>query len=356
MARLLLTILWLASLPAAHVAAADWPQWGGSQQRNMASAEKGLPASFDPGRKRRDRLGFDPKTSKNVKWMVRLGTENYSSPTIANGRVYIGTNDEDLDDPRFEQTRGGVLMCLSESTGELLWRLVVPRLEIDRSKVSEDFDDMNLGICSSATVDGDRVYIVSNRCEVLCLDAKGLADGNDGDFCDEENFSVRNDMPAVKLTKRDADILWRFDMVRDLPVFPHDAANCSVLIHGDILYVGTSNGVYDGKVVLPDAPSLIALNKHTGKLLARDDSDISRNVFHGQWSSPSYGKIGERELFFYGGGDGVCYGFEPLASEATTVGKLTEAWRFDANPPHYRTRDGQPIDYLLGVSQRCEEG
>jgi outer membrane protein assembly factor BamB len=311
----------------------------------MASAEKGLPVSFDPGRKRRDRLGFDPKTAKNVKWMVRLGTENYSSPTIADDRVYIGTNDEDLDDPRFEQTRGGVLMCLAESTGQLLWRLVVPRLEIDRSKVSEDFDDMNLGICSSATVDGDCVYIVSNRCEVICLDADGLKDGNDGPFTDEAKFSVQEDAQTVQLTERDADILWRFDMIRDLPVFPHDAANCSVLVVGDYLYVGTSNGVYDGKVVLPEAPALIALNKHTGKLLARDQGQISPRIFHGQWSSPSLGKLGERELFFYGGGDGVCYGFDLLAGELQEPTTLKEAWRFDANPPHYRERDGQPIDY-----------
>src|SRR3954451_12958238 len=107
MARPIL-ILWLLLLSIARVvSAADWPQWGGGQQRNMASAEKGLPATFDPGRKRRDRLGFDPSTSKNVKWMVRLGTENYSSPTIANGRVFIGANDEALDDARYEPTRGG---------------------------------------------------------------------------------------------------------------------------------------------------------------------------------------------------------------------------------------------------------
>jgi outer membrane protein assembly factor BamB len=334
----------VALLLPADACAADWPQWGGGQQRNMASAEKGLPTTFDPGRKRRDHLGFDPETSKNVQWMVRLGTENYSSPTIARGRVYIGANDEALDDPRFEPTRGGVLKCLDESSGNLLWQLVVPRLKIDRSKVSQDFDDMNLGICSTATVDEGRVYIVSNRCEVICLDVDGLTDGNDGPFTEEAKFSVDDDDPPVQLGARDADILWRFDMIRDLPIFPHDAANCSVLVVGDYVYVGTSNGVYDGKVVLPSAPSLIVLNKHTGKLIARDESGISPQVFHGQWSSPSLGKIGERELFFYGGGDGVCYAFETFLKDPATPA-LKEVWRFDANPPHYRQREGQPIDY-----------
>ena len=325
--------------------AGDWTQWGGSEKRNMASLERGLPSQFDPGKKRRDRLGLDPNTAKNVKWVVRLGSENYSSPTIADGRVYIGTNDDALEDERFDRTRGGLLMCLDEATGELLWQLVTPRLEIDRSKVSEDFDDMNLGLCSSATVDGDRVYLVSNRCEVLCLDAAGQKNGNDGIFIDEATFSVSKGEPAIVLNAHDADILWRYDMLRDLPVFPHDASNCSVLVHGDYIYVCTANGVYDGKVVLPDAPTLIALNKHTGELVATDNSHISPNVFHGQWSSPSLGTIDGLNLLFYGGGDGVCYAFEPISGLSVLPLLLKEVWRFDANPPGYRKRGGQTIDY-----------
>jgi hypothetical protein len=99
-------------------------------------------------------------------------------------------------------------------------------------------------------------------------------------------------------------------------------------------------------VVLPNAPTLIALNKWNGKLLAKDDSRISPNVFHGQWSSPTLGLVGGHQQFFYGGGDGICYGFKPLdqgvASSPTT---LQELWRFDANPVGYRQREGKPIDY-----------
>jgi outer membrane protein assembly factor BamB len=349
-------VLCLLSEFVGEVRAADWPQWGGTNQRNMTSPETRLPTRFDPGKKRRDRLGYDPQSTKNVRWVVRLGSENYSSPTIADGRVFIGTNDAALDDPRFRSTRGGLLKCFDEATGELVWQLVVPRLEIDRSKVSEDFDDMNLGICSTATVDGDRVYIVSNRCEVICLDVRGLANGNDGPFTDEAKFSVGTRDEPVKLAPSDADILWRFDMLRDLPVFPHDAANCSILVHGDFLYVGTANGVYDGKVVLPNAPTLIALNKWNGKLVAKDDSRISPNVFHGQWSSPTLGFVGGQYQLFYGAGDGMCYGFKPLeqclGSAPTT---LQEVWRFDANPPGYRQREGKPIDYWKLVRAGEEE-
>ena len=330
-------------LAAGMADGADWPQWGGGGQRNLASPERGLPASFHPGKRRRDHLGLDPATAKNVRWVARIGGENYSSAVVADGRVYVGTNDEEIDDPRFETTEGGVLMCLDERSGSLLWRLVVPKLEIDRSKVSEDFDAMKLGICSTATIDGDRVYIVTNRCEALCLDADGLADGNDGPFTDEAAFMVPSGAKPVDLGPHDADIVWRYDMLRDLPVFPHDATNCSILIAGDCAYIGTGNGVYDGKMVLPTAASLVALDKRTGRLLARDDGSISAGTFHGQWSSPTLASAGGRDLVVYGGGDGVCYGFETAPATGDAVFGL--AWKCDCNPPGYRERDGEPIDY-----------
>jgi len=214
--------------------------------------------------------------------------------------------------------------------------------------VSEDFDDMNLGICSTATVDGDRVYLVTNRCEVVCLDVAGMANGNDGPFTAEATFSVPEGAAAVEPGDRDADILWRFDMIRDLPVFPHDAANSSILVVGDHLYVGTANGVYDGKVVLPTAASLIVIDKRSGKLLARDDGRISANVFHGQWSSPTLADVKGRKQIVFGGGDGVCHGFEPLPAKSVVGNQpaiLKQTWSFDCNPPGYRERGGVKIDY-----------
>ena len=110
--------------------AADWKQWGGSQERNMSSQERGLPMRFEPGKRRRDRIGIDTASTQNVRWVARLGSKNYSSATVADGRVYIGTNDDSLDDPRYVSTRGGLLMCLNEKSGDTIWQLVVPRIEI----------------------------------------------------------------------------------------------------------------------------------------------------------------------------------------------------------------------------------
>src|SRR5271157_1539339 len=179
-ARLLLlgTALLPASLPAA-----DWPRWGGRDDCNMVSEEKGLPESFVPGRKSPQGSGIDMRTTRNVKWVARLGTQTYGTPTVANGRVYIGTNDEDLQDRRIRPTRGGLVMCFDEATGKLLWQLIVPPFQTNPAEFN--FDNMGLGVCSSPTVEGDRVYLVTNRCEVVCLDVHGLADGNEGPFSDE---------------------------------------------------------------------------------------------------------------------------------------------------------------------------
>ena len=155
----------------------------------MVSPEKNLAEIFVPGEKRADGLAIDPATTHNVKWVARLGSENYSTPVIAGGRVFIGTNDFNIGDPRYQSTQGGLLLCLDEASGNVLWRLVVPKL-ISRQK-SSDFDEMNLGIVAAAAVDGDRVYVVTNRCEVVCLDVHGMADGNDGPFRDEAQFYGR---------------------------------------------------------------------------------------------------------------------------------------------------------------------
>ena len=66
----------------ASIRAADQPQFGQAWSRNMASAESGLPADFDP------------VSGKNIKWTASLGTEGYATPVVSGGRVYIGTNNE----------------------------------------------------------------------------------------------------------------------------------------------------------------------------------------------------------------------------------------------------------------------
>ena len=292
-----------------------------------------------------DGSGIDLQTTQNVKWTARLGNNSFSTPAIAGGKVFIGTNDSEITDPRFEPNGGGVLLCLDEATGRLLWRLVVPRLTTGRK--SKDFDAMQLGICSSPAVNGDRLYVVTNRDEVLCLDANGMANGNDGPFVDERHYQVPAGHPPVEPGPQDADIIWRFDMT-NLPVFPHDAAASSVLIFGDVLFVGTGNGIDNNTHPMPAAPSLIALDKRTGRLLAVDHEEIGARVFHGQWSSPALGSVAGRSLVFYGAGDGVCYAFDATTATLGGDGLLHKVWSYDCTSPYRVDSRGKAIDYWSG--------
>ncbi len=311
----------LALLTAITALAADQPQWGQAWSRNMVSGEKHLP----------DR--FDPATGQNIAWTADLGTETYSTPIIAHGRVYIGTNNNNPRDPKHQGDRG-VLLCLDEATGQLLWQLVVPKREEDPY-----MDWPNTGSSSAVTVEGDRVYFVDNRGEVLCLDAKGLANGNDGPFQDEARHMTPTNLPPLTLGATDADIIWKLDLTAAAGIWSHDAACSSILIHGDHLYLNTSTGVDNThrKIRTPDAPSIVVVDKKTGRLLARDYENIATNIFHCTWSSPALVKIEGKPVILFCGGDGIIYGFEPITKTPPTgkVEKLKKLfqYQFDKDVP-----------------------
>jgi outer membrane protein assembly factor BamB len=318
--------------------AADYPQYGRDHSRNMVSPEKGLPFAAEVGKPKEGASGeIDPATTKNIKWSVRLGTQSYGNPTVAGGRVLVGTNNGNPRDSKY-QGDYGILMCFDESTGKFLWQLAAPKLAAGREN---DYPDV--GICSSPTIDGDRVYVVTNRCEVVCLDLAGLANGNDGPFKEEAQYTAGPRQPPIPQGPADADIIWRFDMRDELGVFPRYTASGSVLVVGDRLYINTSNGVdWSGKhVPAPWAPVLICLDKKTGKLLGEDKSGISPKTFYCNWSSPAYGAVNGKPTIAIGGGDGWCYGFDPEPAG----GVLKELWRLDCNPPERRVKDGKPIKY-----------
>lgn len=317
--------------------AADWPIWGRDNSRNMVSPEKGLPEAFEPGKPKAGSEEIDPATTKGVRWTAKLGSQAYGNPTIAGGRVFVGTNNEVPRDPKFKGDRA-VVMCFDEKSGEFLWQLAIPKL--GTGKVS---DWEYLGICSSPAVEGDRLYLTTNRCEVICMDVRGQANGNDGPFTDEAKYLADKGQPPATLGPKDGDILWRFDMIEELGVFPHNITAGSVLILGDKLVAVTSNGVDWTHTSTPNprAPTLVVLDKGTGALLGEEASGISARTLHGNWSTPAYGDAGGRPAIFFGGGDGFCYSFAP----EPVAGLLTQHWRLDCNPPHYRMKNGKPIKY-----------
>ncbi|MGC8830313.1 MAG: PQQ-binding-like beta-propeller repeat protein [Verrucomicrobiia bacterium] len=298
--------------------AKDSPQWGERYTRNMVSTETNLPAVFDPA------------SRKNIKWIAELGSQTHSTPVVASGRVFIGTNNDRPRDPKKTGDRG-VLMCFDEKSGEFLWQLVVPKYSDD---IYQDWP--KAGICSPATVEGDRVYILSNRGEAMCLDIYGMKNGNDGPFIDESKLLAPAGTEKIDIGELDADIIWTFNIHGTVKTYPHDSAHSSFLIHRDFIYINTGNGVDNThrRIRAPDAPSLIVLEKQSGRLVAMDEERIGPRIFHSTWSSPSLAVVNGKELIIFCGGDGVVYAFEALREipKEGDVLKLKRVWKFDCDP------------------------
>jgi outer membrane protein assembly factor BamB len=275
-----------------------WPMFGGHLDRNMVNTvDKNMPVSWD----------ITPGKMKNIKWVAPLGSRSYGGPSIADGKVFVGTNRAAPRNPAVPGDKG-VIRCFSEANGQFLWQSIHDKLP---AGLVNDWPDQ--GICSTPAIDEKYIYYVSNRCELICATTEGLKAGNQG--VKDEKYN----------TPTDADIVWRLDMMKELNVFPHNLATSSPLVVGDLVFVITSNGVDEGHINIPSpkAPSFIAVDKKTGKVKWQDNSP-GEKIIHGQWSNPVYAVINGKPQIIFPGGDGWVRGFEPQ------TGSLI--WKFDCNP------------------------
>jgi outer membrane protein assembly factor BamB len=261
------------------------PLWGGGLQRNLVNTwETGIARDWD----------VEAKT--NILWSAVLGSKAYGGPILAGGKIFVGTNNQRPRDPKVKGDKG-IMMCFDQKSGKFLWQIVHDKLAGGRVN-----DWPEEGICSSPVVDGEKIYYVSNRCEVVCASTDGKVE-------------------------------WKLDMIKDFGVFPHNLATCSPLMLKDTLFVITSNGVDEGhrRIPAPDAPSFLAINKKDGKVIWKDNSP-GRNIMHGQWSNPVYAEANGRAQIIFPGGDGYIRSFNPKNGELY--------WKFDCNPKGSK--------YLLG--------
>lgn len=288
------------------------PMFGGGPDRNMVNlAATGI--TDDP----------DPKGG-NLLWKVDLGSRAYGGPTVAGGKVFVGTNNDRPRNKRDINKVGedeepidkGVLMCF-DTDGKFLWQAVHKKLE-----AGQVVDWPREGVCSTPTVEGDRVYYISNRCTVICASVDGLKGKGTKPLVYTDEKTKK---PVTFDSPTDAGIIWEFDMMKNLGVFPHNMSAGCPLIVGDLLYTVTANGVDEGHINIPapEAPSFICLNKNTGKLVWKENMP-GKNVMHGQWSNPTYAVLGKVPQVIFPGGDGWIYSFTP------DTGDLL--WKFDANP------------------------
>jgi outer membrane protein assembly factor BamB len=280
------------------------PMFGGTPSRNMVNTiDKNIPTEWNTEDGKR----------KNIKWVAELGSYTYSSPVIADGKVFIGTNNHNPRDPKdkakYDKDKSignkAVLMAFNETDGKFLWQLV--------HEMSDASEYREFGLVASPTVEGKRLYYITPACIVVCADTDGK-------------------------------IQWSFDMMKELKVYPFHCAASSPLVVGDLVMIMTGNGADAegetlGNVRSPKAPSFIAFNKNTGKV-AWQSNLPGKDIIEGQWSNPTLAVVNGQPQVIFGGGDGVLYSFEPQSGELI--------WKCDCNPTRKKMRkDGRSIENYI---------
>jgi len=271
---------------------------GRDTTRNAVSSEKGAPTSWQVEIRKGDVV---KQPARNIKWAANLGSYNCASPIVAGGLVWVGTNNKVPRDPRVKAD-ASVLMCFRESDGKFLWQYVSPRLDNE----FEDYPQSSLNC--SPLAEGDRLYFTTNRGEVVCLDVGPLRQG-----------------------KGDPRLLWKLDMRKELGVISVGLPMsigflCSLgASYKGRLYVITGNGVGEDRknVPAPKAPSLLCLDRDTGKVLWSDNSP-GKDILYSQWSSPLVVEVRGRVQVIAAQGDGWVRSFDAMTGELI--------WKFDTNP------------------------
>lgn len=289
------SVMLLVSLTTS-LSADDWPMLGRDATRNAVSPEKNPPLTWEIGKRDRRTGVWETTNRRNVRWVAPLGSVTMGDPIVADGLVWVGTNSGAF---REKTSDASVLACFRESDGELLYRYVSPRLPGAR-----DNDWPVSSIASAPLVENDRLWFVSNRGEVVCLDIGPLKRG-----------------------KGQPTIHWKLDMMAELNVFPRGshmamARICSIASYGDRIYVNTGNGA-TWNTMHPDAPSLLCMDKESGAIHWSDNSPGS-NLLDGQWASPLVATIDGRVQVIIPQGDSWVRSFDAMTGELI--------WQFDINP------------------------
>jgi outer membrane protein assembly factor BamB len=276
---------------------APWPMFGGTPARNMVNTtDTNTPVTFS------DKDG--KLIPKHVKWVADLGQTANGGPVIADGKVFVSTNNKN---PRDKKALGpkAILMAFNESDGKFLWQIAH-----DMSSDERFQDALHEGLCSTPVVEAKRLFYVTPTCEVICADTAGK-------------------------------VQWTYDMMKELKVIPYHLGNCSPLVVGDLVMIVTSNGVDgEGKLAAPKAPSFIAVHKKTGKLVWQS-SLPGENIIEGQWSNPAVAIVNGKTQVIFPGGDCIIYGLEP------ETGKLI--WKCNCNPTRKKKGDREMDNYMVST-------
>ena len=121
---------------------AEWPQWRGPQ-RNGLSSETGLLKQW-------------PEKGPTVAWSIANLGEGYGSLAIRADRIYVQGTSGTASDAK------STVFCLNRADGKTIWSVTLgQKVEQDRGS----------GPRSTPTLDGDRVYVLTENGDLACLRA-----------------------------------------------------------------------------------------------------------------------------------------------------------------------------------------
>jgi outer membrane protein assembly factor BamB len=265
---------------ACQALAEDWPRWRGPTGDGHIGLSEERLASFPE----------DPE----VTLKVPTGG-GFASPIIAHNRVYIFDNQENKE----------TLRAIDLDSKKVSWTHHVDLAFKDGQGAP--------GPRNTPQADGDRLYAVSCRGEMHCINAE------DGQLIWKRNYS--RDFGATFIGEKGS-----------IQGAARHGNNGSPLIVGNRLYAcaGGTKG-----------SSVVCLNKHTGELIWKSQNDLAG------YAPPVIAKVGGIEQLF-------CYTVDGLMSLNPKDGSLH--WRFPVSTPFGR-HVTTPIDYqALVVVSSVEEG
>ena len=319
----------------------DWPMWGRDQSATWPRRRPACPTTSAGRVRRSDATRSTCKTTeRQVDRQARLAELRQPD---RRQRTHLRRHEQRrAARPALHQGDRSAIYCLDEKTGELALAAQHPqarhgqglRLGVPRASAPRPRSTATASTCSHEPLRGP----VPGR-------RAAWPNGNQG-YADEAQYLAGPGKPPMEVKPTDGDILWLFNMIDECGVFPHNITSSAVLVAGDHLWVTTSNGVDYGHVETPApfAPSLIVLDKHTGALLGEEAAGLGAAHLPRQLVARRPTSQTEELEYWHlrrPRRARVRLPPEPVEGE-DGFPVLAEAWRFDANQPEYRVKDGKP--------------
>lgn len=291
----LYTLTFFSALLTASVATfADTPvQYGHNQHRSAVVHAEDLPSRL---------------SDENALWKIELNKRPYfNAPQIDGDIAYAPMDAAGLPSEGPRNAAG--MLCFNVKTGEILWEKILDDVRVD-----------SWGASIIPILEEDRIYWGVQK-TATCMD-------------------------------RDGNVLWQTNVGGPYVNSVH-GTHSSGLVIGDYWWypTGYSPGGdcpdwQNTSLDAPWHPNFVVINKHTGEIVAQDDTIVDE-VQHGQWSSLSYGEVDGQGMVFWGDGHGMVHAYRvPESFEEGKISTVERLWTVDGNPPEYRVReDGVPMPY-----------